>query len=77
MNLNATLIGQIAFALSILCAVAGYVLGKRKTNNPKLMAVLGFIFSFIPPLGPIFILVLALKKDVSKVDEGITADSKA
>ena len=26
---------------------------------------------------PIFILVLALKKDVSKVDEGITADSKA
>lgn len=69
MNLNATLIGQIAFALSILCAVAGYVLGKRKTNNPKLMAVLGFIFGFIPPLGPIFILVLALKKDLYSASE--------
>ncbi|WP_334015670.1 hypothetical protein [Alteromonas sp. S167] len=69
MNLNATLIGQIAFALSILCAVAGYVLGKRKTNTPKLMALLGFIFGFIPPLGPIFILVLALKKDVYSASE--------
>jgi predicted PurR-regulated permease PerM len=69
MNLNATLIGQIAFALSILCAVAGYVLGKRKTNHPKLMTVLGFIFGFIPPLGPIFILVLALKKDVYSASE--------
>lgn len=69
MNLNATLIGQIAFALSILCAVAGYVLGKRKTNTPKLMALLGFIFGFIPPLGPIFILVLALKKDLYSASE--------
>tara|TARA_B100002049_G_scaffold228694_1_gene203467 strand:- start:438 stop:671 length:234 start_codon:yes stop_codon:yes gene_type:complete len=77
MNLNATLIGQIAFALSILCAVAGYVLGKRKTNTPKLMAVLGLIFGFIPPLGPIFILVLALKKDVSKADESIAVGNKA
>lgn len=77
MNLNATLIGQIAFALSILCAVAGYVLGKRKTNNPKLMAVLGFIFGFIPPLGPIFILILALKKDVSKADESVAVGNKA
>lgn len=66
MNINATLIGQLAFFLSITCAIIGYILGKRKTNEPALMAVLGFIFGLIPPLGPIFIMVLALKKDVAK-----------
>lgn len=64
MNINATLIGQLAFFLSFTCAIAGYILGKRKTDDPGFMAVLGFILGLIPPLGPIFIIILALKKDV-------------
>lgn len=77
MNFNATLIGQLAFALCILCAVAGYILGKRKTDSPKIMAALGFILGFIPPLGPIFILVLALKKDINKTNPNTLANSDA
>ncbi|MBT0588193.1 hypothetical protein [Alteromonas oceanisediminis] len=76
MNFNATLFGQFAFVLCIVCAIVGYVLGKRKTESPALMAVLGFIFGLIPPLGPIFILVLALKKDLPKTkeNEAVTSD---
>ena len=66
MNINATLFGQFVFFLAIVLAFAGYYLGKRKTTTPKLIAVIGFFSALIPPLGLIFIMVLALKKDLPK-----------
>jgi len=41
-----------------------FYLGKRKTQNVKTTTFIGFLLSFIPPLGLIFIAVLALKNDV-------------
>lgn len=63
MNLNATFVGQIAFAFAIICALIGYFLGKRKSLSPLLLSVVGFVCGLLPPLGAIFIMVLALKKD--------------
>ena len=71
MNRNATFIGQFAFALAVICALVGYFLGKRKSTSPVLLSVVGFVCGLIPPLGAIFILVLALKKDLP------TSESKA
>jgi len=64
MNFNATLVGQFAFALAIVCALVGYFVGRRKSNSPVLLAVVGFFCGLIPPLGAIFIIIIALKKDL-------------
>ena len=76
MNLNATLLGQsfvffVFFILYAILLVGGlsYYLGKRKTQNPKVTAVIGVLLSFIPPLALIYIAVLVLKNDVEKNKE--------
>ncbi|MCB4436559.1 hypothetical protein LHL20_10000 [Alteromonas sp. McT4-15] len=63
MNMNATFVGQLAFAFAIVCALVGYFLGKRKTNHPILLAITGFLCGIVPPFGAVFIMVMALKKD--------------
>jgi hypothetical protein len=42
-----------------------FYLGKRKTQNVKTTTFIGFLLSFMPLLGFIFVTVLALKNDVS------------
>ncbi|MEW9797144.1 hypothetical protein [Alteromonas sp. CYL-A6] len=64
MNINVTLYGQGILVLAIILGGIGYYLGKRKTENPALTAVIGFFCAFFPPFGAIFIIVLALKKDI-------------
>lgn len=64
MNINATLFGQVAFAIAIAMAAIGFYLGKRKTQHPVLMAFIGFLTGFFPPFGAVFIIVLALRKDI-------------
>jgi predicted PurR-regulated permease PerM len=73
MNLNATLVGQFAFVLAIICALVGYFLGRRKSNSPILLSVVGFVCGLIPPLGAVFILVLALKKDLTTNENTVTS----
>lgn len=64
MSINATLFGQMVFALAIFMAIVGYYLGKRKTQKPFLTSGLGFLSALIPPIAMIFLIVLVLKNDV-------------
>lgn len=65
MNINATILGQFIFISMIVITGLSHHLGKRKTQNVKITTFIGFLLSFMPPLGLIFIAVLALKNDVS------------
>lgn len=67
MNINATLLGEIIFVLAIVFAIVGFYLGKRKTETPMLVSVLAFFSALIPPIGLIFLMVLAYKKDLPTV----------
>jgi predicted PurR-regulated permease PerM len=64
MNINATLLGQTIIILAIVFAVVGFYLGKRKTETPVLVSVLAFFSALMPPIGLIFLMVLAFKKDL-------------
>jgi len=64
-NINATLLGEFIILSVIIITSLSYYLGKRKTQNAKTTTFIGFLSSVIPPLGLIFIAVLALKNDVS------------
>lgn len=53
----------------ILLAVAAlsYRLGQTKTENPRSACLIGFLLALLPPLGLIYLAVLALKEDVGTV----------
>jgi Na+-driven multidrug efflux pump len=65
MNINATLLGQFILLSVIVISGLSYYLGKRKTQNVKTTTFIGFLLSFMPPFGLIFVAVLVLKNDVS------------
>jgi len=44
-----------------------YFLGQTKTENAKVSGIIGFLLSFIPPLGLIYLVILSLKDEVSTV----------
>jgi hypothetical protein len=44
-----------------------FYLGKTKTENPKVAALIGFMLGFLPPLELIYLSVLTLKNDVDTV----------
>ena len=64
MNIQIALLGQIIIILAIVFAVVGFYLGKRKTETPVLVSVLAFFSALMPPIGLIFLMVLAFKKDL-------------
>ena len=66
MNINATLLGQVIAFLVIVVLILSYVLGKRKTQTPKLTCFVGFLTAFIPPLAILFLMALVLKNDVEE-----------
>ena len=67
MNINATLFGELFAALFVIAIlIMGplcFYLGKRKTDSPYLCGFVGFFSAFLPPLGLIFLGILALKAD--------------
>ena len=63
MNINATVVGQIAVVFIIIMPFLGYYLGKKKTNSPILVSVIAFFTGFIPPFAILFVLFLILKKN--------------
>lgn len=66
MNINATLIGEIVVISVLVVGFLSFYLGKRKTNSPKLAALIGVLLSLIPPLGFIYLAVLVLKDDINQ-----------
>lgn len=64
MDINATLVGQTIIILAVIFAIVGFYLGKRKTETPILVSILALLSALMPPIGLIFLIVLALKKDL-------------
>ncbi len=58
----------LAFLLfATIITVISYKLGKTKTDNPRMAAIIGLVTSFFPPLAIIYIIVLLLKDDAAIV----------
>ncbi|MDX1705672.1 hypothetical protein [Pseudidiomarina sp.] len=66
MNINMTLIGQGFLIIAVIFGLLSYYLGRRKTTNPVIAGVIGFILSLIPLFGVIYLAILVLKRDVSE-----------
>jgi hypothetical protein len=64
MNFTLTQMGLAVFAFMVIIGCISYILGKKKTTTPVKSALLGFVFSFIPVLGIIYVIYLAAKDDV-------------
>lgn len=65
MDINLTLAGEIIFFVAITMGLAGYYLGKRKTNTPVLTAVSLAVSCIIPLVALIYLIVLINKPDLS------------
>ncbi len=65
MNINATLYGQFVIIFALIMGVLCYYLGRRKSKNPVLAALLGAVLSLIPLFGLVYLMVLLFKKDLS------------
>ena len=63
MNINATVVGQIVIFSMFIVGALSYFLGKRKTSNPKVAAIIGVILCITPPLNIVYLIVLTLKND--------------
>lgn len=72
MNINATLVGQVMFVFMVVVGILSYYLGRRKTHTPVLAGLLGIVLCFIPPFALIYLVVLALKKDVSSTSSAVS-----
>ncbi len=59
------IIGFMAFAG--LMAGLSYLLGRTKTDNPRMAAMIGLLLSFIPPFALVYLVILALKEEVGTV----------
>ncbi len=64
MNLNVTLYGEIVFYSMFIVGGLSYYLGKRKTNNPKVVALIGVLLCLTPPLNIVHLIVLSIKNDI-------------
>lgn len=69
MNINITLVGQLIAIFAIIMAIVCFYLGKRKTQTPVLVSIIGFFSALVPPIALIYLLVLTLKKDVIDIKE--------
>ena len=65
MNINITFVGELVFYSMFIVGGISYYLGKRKTSNPKMASLVGVLLCIIPPLNLAYLVVLALKNDVS------------
>jgi hypothetical protein len=52
--------------LGVFMASISFYLGRRKTETPILVAVIGFFTAFIPPVALIYLLILLFKRDLPK-----------
>ncbi|ERS11720.1 hypothetical protein [Alloalcanivorax xenomutans] len=59
MDISTTLLGQMAIAWAVLCAVSSYFLARKKVRAPVLAAVLGLFMSLVPPFALVYMAVLA------------------
>ena len=65
MNLPSYISIQAVVMLFLFGTSVSYLLGRRKTNRPFLMALVGGVLAVMPPLFVIYLVLLLLKKDVA------------
>lgn len=65
MNIDATLYGQFVIIFALIMGALCYYLGRRKTQNPVLAALLGVVLSLMPLFGLVYLMALLFKKDLS------------
>lgn len=65
MNLPSYISMQAVVMLFLFGTSVSYLVGRRKTNRPFLMALIGGVLAVMPPLFVIYLVLLLLKKDVS------------
>ncbi|MBU2880469.1 hypothetical protein KO525_18770 [Psychrosphaera sp. B3R10] len=61
MNINVTFYGELIFYSMFIVGGLSYYLGKRKTNNPKIVTLVGVLLCITPPLNLVYLFVLAIK----------------
>jgi ABC-type dipeptide/oligopeptide/nickel transport system permease component len=61
MNINATIYGQLLIVFMLLIGIICYYQGKRKTNSPKIVTLIGVLLCSIPPLAIIYVFVFIFK----------------
>ena len=64
MNLNVTLFGELVFYSMFIVGGLSYYLGRRKTSNPKVVALIGVVLCVVPPLNLVHLIVLSIKNDI-------------
>ena len=69
MNMSVTFYGEIVFYSMFIVGALSYYLGKRKTDNPKVVALIGVILCITPPLNIVYLIVLSIKNNVVKNKE--------
>lgn len=65
MNLPSYISMQAVVMLVLFGISVSYLVGRRKTNRPFWMALIGGVLAIMPPLFVIYIVLLLLKKDLS------------
>jgi hypothetical protein len=63
LDIGITFYGQLVFYSMFIVGGLSYYLGKRKTNNPKVVALVGVLLCITPPLNLVYLFVLTLKND--------------
>ena len=64
MEISTIELGLAILSCMVIIGIISYFLGLRKTTSPVKAAALGFVFSFIPVLGIIYVIYLAAKEDI-------------
>ncbi|GAA0369216.1 hypothetical protein GCM10009092_36840 [Bowmanella denitrificans] len=63
----ALLLALLFAGFVIVVTMCSYKLGKTKTENPRLAALIGLLVAFLPPLALIYLAILLFKDDVAIV----------
>jgi len=69
MAVNATLLGQLIIVWILIATTITFLLARRKTQTPIIATLLGFLFSFIPPVSMLYLIVLVIKNDIVDADQ--------
>ena len=67
MNINSTVYGQFVIGLALFMTAICYYLGKRKTETPVLVSIIGFFTAIFPPFALVYLITLVLKRDLKSV----------
>lgn len=66
MMINATLVGQFLSVFLPIAALLSFYLGKRKTNSPIIITIIGSLLAIIPPFALLYLAILSLKTNIQK-----------